>query len=444
MSSRADAERAAGRATPSCAWSRSRAHARAAARAGVLALVWACLGLAVRAHAQAPEPWFAQRVEISGAARTRLPTLLELLPRQPPAQYSAAELRELERRIGNLSLFDHVEVQRDGAVLRIKVREKWTLIPEFDLARGTTAADIYVMLGVTEYNAFGLGSALGLSVYRLQRGFGFYTTYQEHVYRRARWSRAVEASYGTSYRRFEGGDAWSNRIAKVWLWSTSTPVISDHLRYEAALLYEHEAVYDAETDFRPPNGHTAGMSMMFTWDTYEWHDLTPHGFSVSLALQPGFFFGPDVPQSRHRADLIVFGAVRLGRSTALVGRLMAAVSSRGNPNYTQVIGSVEGVRGLEDARYFNWAQGFTNLELRHGVRIAPRWALQGVLFADGALFEQLTVQGERGDAGGAFSGGAGVRLVPTWLRTVVLRFDVARVMLPERAFFYQYGLSQYF
>src|SRR5262245_46301577 len=94
-------------------------------------------------------------MEVRGIKRTLATTLTDLLPREPPATYSDRELRELERRIGNLEIFDSVEVTRDGPCLTITVREKWTIIPEFDLATGTSWVDTYVMLGVTEYNFLG-------------------------------------------------------------------------------------------------------------------------------------------------------------------------------------------------------------------------------------------------------------------------------------------------
>jgi hypothetical protein len=51
-------------------------------------------------------------VVVYGLSRTRLDTVLELLPRAPPAQYSAVELIEFERRLANLAIFDLVRVTR--------------------------------------------------------------------------------------------------------------------------------------------------------------------------------------------------------------------------------------------------------------------------------------------------------------------------------------------
>jgi len=385
-------------------------------------------------------------VEITGTERTRSTTLTELLPRTPPALYSDAELRELERRISNLEIFDDVAVERvPPQTLRIRAREKWSLIPELDMAGGSSLADMYVFAGATEYNLFGRASALNVSLYRERRGFGFYTTYQEHVYRRKRWALAGEASYATSELRFPDNQGWFNTTALLYLWTTSTPLLSDHLRYELGFFYKREVIEDASGSIKPPNGHAFGSSMMFTWDAYQWHDLTPTGWMVALNLAPGFFFAPaNIPRNRAQLDFKLKAALRLTSTTAFMTRVEAGITSRGNANHNVLIGSIRGVRGLPDALYFNWLQVYGTIELRQAVRIATRWALQGVLFVDAGAFERITATGGRGQAYSALSLGGGVRVVPTWLSGLVLRFDLAQLLAPESSFAFQYGLTQYF
>ncbi|MEY4580838.1 MAG: hypothetical protein RL701_5541 [Pseudomonadota bacterium] len=324
------------------------------------------------------------------------------------------------------------------------MREKWTLVPSFDLATGTTLTDLYVLLGLTEYNVLGTGSKLELSVYRERRGFGFYTSFQEHVYRRDRWALAGWAGYETSELRFADNEGWFSATALVYLWTTSPAIVSDHLRYEVGTFYKRESIADVTGSVHAPSGHVIGGSMLLTWDDYQWSDLTPNGWRASLTLSPGFFFGPALPESRQRAELSAKGAIRLTRDTGFMVRVEAGVGTRGNANHSLLVGSVSGVRGLEDSLYFNWLQSYSNLELRHAVRFAERWALQGVLFADAGAFEGITATGARGSTRVAFSGGLELRLVPTWLSGLILRFDVAHLFTPRSTLFYQYGLSQYF
>ena len=409
-----------------------------------------CLALLVwftieRRVAVAQPDQVVSEVEITGTERTRSTTLTELLPRRPPALYSDAELRELERRISNLEIFDEVAVERVlPHTLRIRAREKWSLIPELDLAGGSSLADIYVFAGATEYNLFGRASALNVSLYRERRGFGFYTTYQEHVYRRDRWALGGEASYATSELRFDN-QGWFNTTTLIYLWTTSTPLWSDHVRYELGFFYKREVIEDPSGTVEPPDGHAIGSSMMFTWDAYQWHDLTPTGWMVALNLAPGFFFAPaHIPKNRAQLDFKLKAALRLTSTTALMTRVEAGITSRGNANHNVLIGSIRGVRGLPDALYFNWLQVYGTIELRQAIRIATRWALQGVLFVDAGAFERISATGGRGQAYSALSLGGGVRVVPTWLSGLVLRFDLAQLLSPESSFAFQYGLTQYF
>jgi hypothetical protein len=408
--------------------------------------VWlVLLLLEAKGAAQPTDPHLIKRLEITGIDRTRRSTLTELMPRMPPALFSEAELRELERRISNLEIFDDVAVELpEPELMRIRTREKWSLVPELDMAGGDALEDMYVFVGATEYNVLGTANLLNVSVYRERRGFGFYTSYQEHVYRRNRWALAGEASYASSELRFADGEGWFNTTALLWLWATSPPLFSDHLRYEVATFYKRELIQEASGSVKPPDGHFIGGSMMFTWDAYQWHDLTPVGWLLSLSAAPGYFFSAGIPQVRAQADLKLKAALKLAQYTALMTRVEAGMTSRGNANHNVLIGSIRGVRGLADALYFNWLQVYGTLELRQALRFATRWALQGAVFVDAGGFERLTATGGRGPAVFALSAGFGLRVVPTWLSGLVLRFDVSHLFAPEPALGFQYGLSQYF
>src|SRR5687767_7964136 len=78
-----------------------------------------------------------------------------------------------------------------------------------------------------------------------------------------------------------------------------------------------------------------------------------------------------------------------------------AVNDSGNPNHSLLIGTIAGVRGLSDNLYRNQTQAYTNLELRHAIPLAPRWALQGVVFSDFGTFQSFTEDGRRREWRGA-------------------------------------------
>ena len=173
------------------------------------------------------------------------------------------------------------------------------------------------------------------------------------------------------------------------------------------------------------------------------HDLVPSGYRIGLALRPGFFFGAN--QQRHEAELSYLQGIPLSStSVVMINSVAEAVNTSGNPNHSLLIGSIAGVRGLSDNLYRNHAQTYTNLELRHAVQVAPRWAVQGVLFSDFGAFQSFTAEGKLQAWRGTVNIGAGIRLVPTFLSNTLLRVDVAHLFSPRPNSLSQFGITQYF
>lgn len=421
---------------------RARPGPRLARGLTLLGLI-SCPALAL-AQGESSAEHFVQTVVVKGNTRTRRETLVELLPRRPPARFSDGEVRELGRRIENLALFDRVRVERRGATIEIEVREKWTLIPNLEFASSKTLADAYALAGLTEYNAFGTGNQLGLSVFREQRGWGALATYLEHPYRRHRWALGVEAAAATAQFRFEDGSGWKSTVFNLEAGFGSPPWLSDHLNYRVGAYYTREIVREPVGEDRPSSSHALGTMMIFAMDAYHWADFVPRGMRAELLLSTGAFVGTVVPQPRHTARIDLIVAQPIARYTVFMARGVGVASTRGNAGFSQPLGSIAGVRGLEDGLHRTWLQSFLNLELRQALPIADRWALQGVLFSDVAVFEQIEPAGGRGRAGHALSVGGGMRVLPTWLANVVLRLDLARLIAPDQSWFLQFGVNQYF
>jgi hypothetical protein len=385
-----------------------------------------------------------EALAFSGLSATREETVLELLPRRLPSRFSSLELAELERRLNNLGIFDHVAVGCDGSTLTVVVREKWTLVPEVDFSSGKTWSDSYALLGATEYNIFGTANQLSVSGYREQRGFGIAVGFSEHDYQRRGWSSSAEVSFGTAALRFEDGSGWRTTSGTFELAMRSPPWLHEYFNYTAGFYASSESVHAVRSTAPPPSTQVLQTFMGFSWDGYEWHDLVPSGLQASLWASVGGLFGQDPPKPRHELQMYLRAAWPLGNHGALLARASAELGTRGNVNYGMLLGSVDGVRGLSDAQYFNWIQVLSNVELRQSLPLGERWALQGVLFSDAAAFEQMTAAGGRGEQNAALSLGVGARLIPTWISNVVLRLDASRLLEPELAWFTQLGLNQYF
>lgn len=381
-------------------------------------------------------------VEIRGVKRTRPSTVLSLLPRDPPAGFSADELGEFERRLNNLGIFDAVAVRIEGRRLIVDLREKWTLIPDVELSTGRTFADTYVSVGLTEFNFAGTAASLGATASWEERGPNGAVTWAEHEYNPRAGALSAEAGYESASLRFASGDGWYRDRAGGWIGWQPPYRHGALLRARILAIGYHERVSRLQGTVAPPTGVTLGGGLEISRDRYTWRDLDPSGYKIALDLGGGRF----VPagQGRYYAAIHALGAVSPTETTALMGQVVAETVNAGNANHSLLLSSQVGVRGLADAFYRNQAQAYVNLELRQAWRFAARWALQAALFADAAVFAPMDAAGQRQAAERAWAAGGGLRLVPTWLAEIVLRVDGGRLFAPEARWFVQLGLAQYF
>ncbi len=383
-----------------------------------------------------------ERLDVVGLHRVRASTVRALLPRELPAVIDQRELADFARRLSNLAVFDSVIVTRRDAVLHVEAREKWTLLPNFSFTTGKTRADAAFEVGAADFNFMGRASQLSVAALREQRAYGFYASFAEHPYSQRRWSIGGAVAYRSASYRFESAQGWITRTFRFETWVSSPPVLSRYVRYVTGVALLHERVDDPVGNIVPAAGYSLKAASGFAFDRYRWHDVVPSGVMVVVSAGPGFF--TPAAQPRHRAELSAKLALPLARRLVLMARISAGVTARGNPNAGYLIGSIEGVRGLADSFYRNWAQVFTNVELRQAMPLFERLLLQLVLFVDAAEFQRMDARGRTGDRVNSLSCGVGARLLPTFLAAAVLRFDLARLVRPDPLWFTQLGVMQYF
>lgn len=406
-----------------------------------------------------------EELAISGNRRTRSTTFEALLPRPLPTALGDPEIDELERRIRNLGIFDAVTVARRGHQLDVTVREKWTLIPSLEFSSGRSAIDTNVLVGVTEANIFGTGHHLSVAGGFVDRGPQLGLAFEQHGYGRGTWAHAFEIGYESSELRF-GADleetdedapeisAWQRHRVGAGYFASPDASYERQLRFGAGPFLAHEwlaqkRVGTAGEPLGQPRGATwAGLTTAFWIDELTFDDLVPAGAAASLEISPIFRLGQPGQGERGavRGEAHLDGDLAAGFAGFLgfLAHGAASVVTAGDPNHSLLLGSQRGVRGLDDNLYRNRAQAHVNLELRAAWRLAARWALQGVGFTDAAVFQPLGDQGEVRPTAGAWSTGAGVRLIPTWLAGLLVRVDVARLWAPTPRWFVQLGAAQYF
>ena len=383
-------------------------------------------------------------VHIEGLIHTQQETIIRLLPRPVPAEFTRAEIEEFERRVRNLSLFDHVQVTRDGQSMIIAVQEKITLAPILNFTSGSSLKDLNATVGLVEYNLFGAGTQLGGQFNYSQRGPNVDLWLSQHAFEPDRWAKEIKGSYNVNGIRFaDSTSTWTrNRIGSE-LELRGPYSYGSPLRYEVVVKVYRELIEDLKGTSRQPDGNYLGVIPELTWDKYHWHDLVPKGYRIALELRPGFLFGAN--QQRHEAKLRYLQSLPLDSTTVfMINSVAEAVNNSGNPNHSLLIGSIAGVRGLSDNLYRNRAQAYTNLEFRHAIAVAPRWAAQGVLFSDFGAFQAFKEDGTLQGWRGAVNVGAGLRIIPTFLSNTLLRVDVGHLFSPNQNTLVQIGITQYF
>ena len=385
-----------------------------------------------------------ETVQIEGLIHTKQETIIRLLPRSLPAEFTRAEVEEFERRVRNLSLFDRVQVTRAARNLTVAVQEKITLAPILEFTSGTSVKDLDATVGLVEYNLFGTGTQLGGQFNYSQRGPNVDLWLSQHAFEPGRWAKEILGFYNVNGIRFaDSASTWDRNRIGGGLEVKGPYQYGSPLRYEVLVKFYRELIEDEKGAQRPPDGYYVGVIPELTWDKYHWHDLVPSGYRIALALRPGFFFGAN--QQRHEVELRYLHGIPLASTTVLmINSVAEAVNHAGNPNHSLLIGSIEGVRGLSDNLYRTRAHAYTNLELRHAISVAPRWAVQGVLFSDFGTFQSFTDEGKLRDWRVAVNVGTGVRIVPTFLSNTLLRVDVAHMFSPSPNSLIQIGITQYF
>ncbi len=413
-------------------------------RAAVLSALAVPLWAVGRVVAFADDTMLVEVVQIEGLVHTAEQTLLRLLPRPVPGEFSEAELAEFQRRIRNLSLFDSVQTGLNGNTLRVVVEEKITLAPIVSVTSGSSIKDLNATFGLVEYNIRGSGTQLGAQFNYSQRGPNVDVWLSQHAFEPDRWAKELKGSYSSNGIRFaDTGTSWTRNRLGGEVELKGPYRYGSPLRYEVVLKMYRESVEEEKGSVRPVDGVYVGLIPELTWDRYHWHDLVPSGYRLALELRPGFFFGAN--QQRHEIKVRYLQAIPLGEtSVAMINGVAEAVNNSGNPNHSLLLGSITGVRGLSDNLYRNRTHTYANVELRHAVKVAPRWALQGVLFSDVGAFESFTETGQLRAWQGAVNVGAGLRVIPTFLSNTLLRVDAARLFVPDQNWLVQVGITQYF
>ncbi len=383
-----------------------------------------------------------QDIEAIGLETTRREVLIDMLPRSLPTDLSDEELAEFSRRVGNLGIFDSVEVKPEKNKLKISLRRKRTLTPLVSFSTGKTLEDSSATLGLLEHDFLGQGAHLGGKVSYAERGFNFMAWMEKHPYSATRWTTEYALYRLSSGFRFDDTPGTWSRNRLGGLIERITPFKYDsHLQYEFMLQTYHESFGNIQGPVGPREAMYMGGLFEVIYDRYKWHDLTPSGYKLVGELRPGIM---TTGRFRGETRFKWLSAMPIGPETVVLFNGNVAAVNSGDPNHSLLIGSQQGVRGLPDSFYRNATSAYANLELRHSFSLFPRLYVQPTLFVDSGVFQPMDSTGQTLNWTTALSTGFGLRLVPTGFTNLLLRLDGARLHLPNQGWLFQFGITQYF
>jgi hypothetical protein len=410
----------------------------------------------------------ATHLETHGFSRVDIAVIEEILPRALPACIEGDELVEFERRIWTLGLFDDVKIECASEALVVSVREKWTLIPLVDFSTSKSLEDGYVFASLIESNTLGRAMECGVYGAYYERAWSGEFWCGEHPFATRRPSFEINGQYvgsGFVYDDEPGVYAWERRRSGGRLGMRFPFPYESRFRFAVMPLGYHERSTGTWTEDDSgrwvgglsPNlateGFYGGVGLRVLRDAFEWHDLAPKGWRAGVEATPGFFFTESGTRGRHAVTAQVMGAARFSMRTGLIANLVGEAVNRGDPNHSFLLGSISqgrgsfgqigGIRGLPDNRNRDAWHVFSNLELRHSIDITSRLFLQGAAFVDGGVYQRMNSAGHLLATEPALSGGAGIRLLPTFLAWAMLRLDGGRLFLPTEGWFVQLAFSQY-
>jgi hypothetical protein len=402
--------------------------------------------LSARPTVAQERPCGVTRVDVEGVSKLAPSVVYELLPRDPPACFTNIELQEFERRLWALQVFDSVEVRLgEDSALRVKVREKWTLIPGGDFAIGPSFVDSYFLVYATESNLFGRAQGLYVSAAYSERQIRGEISWWEHEQAARRVTFGASAYHIASDIFFDDPTFWWTRRRAGGRLGLRFPFGYGSQLHPALFAIGYREISEGHP---PPDllreGELVGLGSRIAWDAYAWHDLSPSGFRLAMELTCAGFFSEAPTKNRSSATLTALAALRINETTAVLVNAAIEGAVPGDPNHSFLLGNLRGVRGLSGGLLRNALHGFSNVELRFATGVARRWFLQGVAFVDSAVYWRMNEHGKTQSPQDALGAGIGMRVVPTSISSVVPRIDLGSLLIPEQVWFFNFGISQYF
>ncbi|MCK8503734.1 POTRA domain-containing protein [Myxococcus fulvus] len=375
----------------------------------------------------APEPELTgriERIDIEGNERTQEVVILRALRIQAGELLTAGATEELKRRLLNLKLFEHVEVRTrqegDGVALRIKVEERWTLlpIPMFTSSNGQWQAGLFLL----ESNVFGLHKLFVLGAMAGNRGGNVFSLYKDPGIRGSRWTGTLFAQYAKLDRerrvRDIVVDEYTDRRLDVSgvLGHQLTP----ELNVGAGLFGIFNRPLRANEDEpAPERSHAQGVSAVAEYLGQDFHFFFNEGLFARLNLRQGFDLGSGSRDYRQATLTAAYTHALFGNHALTLSGTLDYVDGDSTLDAV-LLGQRTGTRGFTLATL--WAEQAAIATLEYQV---PLWSPSLATFTAHAFIDAGHVEW-RNTVTRYVAPGAGLRMYLRSVAVPALGLDVTR------------------
>jgi outer membrane protein assembly factor BamA len=382
-----------------------------------------------------------RHIAVEGNKRTKTRIILQELLFKENERVTAAMAQESRRLVRNLGIFQSVEfvfvtLEEEGALdLLIRVRERWTLLPEFDFTRKPTGRS-EAGASLKEHNFLGRNQTLELEAtyagaddFDIPLGWQYKLAFDEPRIRGSAWGLGVFAKRRFDFVR-EYDSSGSILLSEYVLRSDSLGgAISWRLRPRHFLGFggdysrrRHEPYSGAAP---PRDVHLVGLGPSYRWKRANEHPwFTYSGFTLQASLK-GYSGAWGSGEDAATGDVAFLRYWRWHSLSYTALRLTAGHKFYGGSDFDMKLGGFGGLRGYDSGQFRGDDFWLVNLEERIALG-KPFWKnrllARLALFADAGQTQfGLLAEPDEWKIGL----GGGLRLYAQRVRGGILSFDAA-------------------
>ncbi|MBN1850079.1 MAG: BamA/TamA family outer membrane protein [Deltaproteobacteria bacterium] len=229
------------------------------------------------------------KMEITGNTKTQIRYIRSLVEKcildQAADVVQDVDLKRLQECLINSRLFSEVDVELDDGILRVHVKDRWSIIPIPFVSSGKDQ-DTTAGFHVYESNLLGYGKTLGIGSTYSESGASYSVMYHDRSLFWSDWSvgLAFSRSQDQIYH-YMGEDKMDGMDESVRYYSLSGGY-RFHPKFQASLRYRNlDRDYEVFEGYQRPEDYRSDyLELRFRWDDSNYRFYFQEGMSANLTM----------------------------------------------------------------------------------------------------------------------------------------------------------------